>query len=144
MQVSEIMTKDVQTASTAESLFEAAQKMRTADTGALPVTGPDGSVLGILTDRDIVLRAVAAGADIRTTNVDEAMTRDPVTCRPDCPIEAAADTMRSRQIRRLVVTQDHNKHVVGIVSLGDLAARAKERSRVGAATEGLCQPQPGS
>jgi CBS domain-containing protein len=140
MQVCEIMSRDVQTIGSAESLFEAAQRMRSSDAGVLPVTAPDGDIVGILTDRDIVVRAVADGADAKATSVGEAMSGDPVTCRPDCPVNAAAETMRDRQIRRLVVTQEHNKNVVGIVSLGDIAVRAEEPELAGAVTEGVCEP----
>jgi len=88
----------------------------------------------MLTDRDIVVRAVADGADPKSVKVGEAMTPDPATCRPDCPIDDD-ETMRDKQIRRLVVTQEHNRNVLGIISLGDIAARGHERELVGAATE---------
>jgi CBS domain-containing protein len=114
--------------------------MKSADAGALPVTEQDGSVVGVLTDRDIVVRAVAERADPKSMRVGEAMTRDVVTCRPDCPLDAAANTMRDQQIRRLVVTEEHDKNVVGIVSLGDLAVRTEEAELVGATTEGVSQP----
>jgi CBS domain-containing protein len=78
MQVCEIMSRDVQTIGSGESLFEAAQKMRSSDAGVLPVTASDGKVLGILTDRDIVVRAVAEGADAKAVSVGEAMSGDPV------------------------------------------------------------------
>jgi len=140
MNVSDIMTEVVESIGPEDSLFDASQKMRYADAGALPVTTGDGSVVGVLTDRDIVLRAVAEGADPRGVRVREAMTPDPITCRPDCPLDAAAGTMRDRQIRRLVVTEEHNKNVVGIVSLGDIATRTQENELVGAAVEGISQP----
>jgi CBS domain-containing protein len=140
MNVCDIMTKDVETVSAEDSLFDAAQKMKDADAGALPVAAEDGTVVGMLTDRDIVLRAVSEGADAKAMRVGQAMTADVVTCRPDCPLDAAANTMRDRQIRRLVITQEHNRNVVGIVSLGDIAVRAHQSKLVGAATEGVCQP----
>jgi CBS domain-containing protein len=115
--------------------------MKYADAGALPVTSQDGAVIGILTDRDLVVRAIADGADPKTTRVEEAMTSDVVTCRPDRPVEDAASTMRLRQIRRLIVTEEHNRNVVGIVSLGDIAVRGDEEELVLAATEGVCQPR---
>ncbi|MBN2292217.1 MAG: CBS domain-containing protein [Pirellulales bacterium] len=138
MNVSDIMSKDVQTISTDASILDAAQKMKSVDAGVLPVVTGDGVVVGIITDRDIVLRAVAQGADSTQMRASEAMSPDPVTCRPDCPIDAAANTMRDQKIRRLIITEDLNKNVVGIVSLGDIAVRAKEMELVGAATEGLC------
>jgi len=140
MNVSDIMTKDVETISVEESLLDAAQKMKKADVGAIPVTNPEGAVIGMITDRDIITRSVAEGADPRGMRVGEAMTSDPVTCRPDCPLRDAAETMRSRQIRRLIVTQEHDTHVVGILSLGDIAARGHEEQLAGAVTEGVSQP----
>jgi CBS domain-containing protein len=141
MQVRDLMTKHVETVRGEDSLFDAAQKMRSADAGAIPVTDAGEVVIGILTDRDIVVRAIAEGADPKAIQVRDTMTGDPVTCRPDCPVEAAATTMRDRQIRRLVVTEEHDKKVVGMLSLGDIAARGHERELVGSATEGICQPE---
>jgi CBS domain-containing protein len=140
MNVCDIMTREVEIVCAESSLFDAAQKMKQADAGALPVTAEDGTVVGVLTDRDLVVRAISEGADPKTMRVEEAMTRDVVTCRPDCPVDAAATTMRERQIRRLVVTEEHNKNVVGIISLGDIAVRSHEQELVGTATEGVCQP----
>lgn len=140
MNVYDIMTKDVETVTAEESLLDAAQKMRNADAGALPVTKPDGTVIGILTDRDIVMRSIAEGSDPREMRVGEVMTADLVTCRPDCPLDAAAETMRNKQMRRLVVTEEHNKHVAGIISLGDIATRGHEQQLVGSVTEGVSQP----
>jgi CBS domain-containing protein len=140
MNVCDIMTKDVEAVAPEESLFDAAEKMRTADTGALPVTSDDGTVLGVLTDRDIVLRAVAEGTDPKLVRVGDVMTPGAVTCRPDCPVNAAVDTMRDKQIRRLVVTEEDDTKVIGMLSLGDIAVRTEEAQLVGAATEGVCQP----
>jgi CBS domain-containing protein len=94
----------------------------------------------MLTARDIVTRAVAEGADPKTVTVSQAMSLEPVTCRPDCPVEDAARTMQERQIRRLLVTEEHQRGVLGIVSLGDIAVRSHEEGLVGEATEGICQP----
>ncbi len=140
MQVQEIMTRDVETITPDESLFDAAQKMRCVDAGAIPVVTADGSVVGMLTDRDIVVRAIADGKNPKEVRVGDAMTADPVACRPDRPLDAAANTMRDRRIRRLLVTEEHNKNVVGIISLGDVAARAHETELVGEAAEAIAQP----
>ncbi len=139
MNVSDIMTREVHCVNPEETLYDAALKMKHADAGAVPVT-QDRDVLGILTDRDIVVRAVAEGVDPKMMTVREAMTDAPVTCRPDCPVEDAAMTMRDRQIRRLVVTEEHNRDVVGIISLGDIAVRGELRELVGEVTHGVCQP----
>jgi CBS domain-containing protein len=81
--------------------------------------------------------------DLMTTQelrVSDVMSSDVVTCRPDCPVEDAVNTMRERQIRRLVVTEEHRKNTVGVVSLGDIATRGHQHQLVGAATEQICQP----
>ena len=140
MQVRDLMTRSVETVRKDDSLQEAAGKMKDADAGILPVTNEEGDVIGVLTDRDIVVRVVAEGWNPQELHVSEIMSHDVVTCRPDCPIEDAVNTMRERQIRRLVVTEDHLKNTVGVVSLGDIAARGHEPQLVGAATEEICQP----
>ncbi len=140
MNVNEIMTPQATCAAAGDSLLDAARRMKDADVGVLPVTSPDGTVLGLLTDRDIVVRALAESDDLTGVRVDDVMTPNPVTCRSDCPVDDAASTMRQRQIRRLIVTEEHNRTVLGIVSLGDIAARAHETELVGQATEGICHP----
>jgi predicted transcriptional regulator len=82
-------------------------------------------ILGILTDRDIAMRAVALGADPNSTCVTEAMTPEVVCCFDDEDVEQATKLMEQRQIRRLLV-MDHHKHAVGIVSLGDIATRTHD------------------
>jgi CBS domain-containing protein len=140
MQVRDLMTISVETVRENASLQEAAEKMKDADAGIIPVTNGEGQVVGVLTDRDIVMRAVAQGRNPQELHVSEVMSSDVVTCRPDCPVEDAVNTMRDRQIRRLVVTEEHRKNTVGIVSLGDIATRTQETQLVGVATEGICEP----
>jgi CBS domain-containing protein len=140
MQVRDLMTISVETVLENASLQEAAEKMKDADAGIIPVTNGDGQVVGVLTDRDIVTRAVAQGRNPQELHASEIMSSDVVTCRPDCPVEDAVNTMRDRQIRRLVVTEEHRNSTVGIVSLGDIATRTHETQLVGAAIEGICEP----
>jgi CBS domain-containing protein len=140
MQVRDLMTISVETVRENASLQEAAEKMKDADAGIIPVTNGEGQVVGVLTDRDIVMRAVAQGRNPQELHVSEVMSSDVVTCRPDCPVEDAVNTMRDRQIRRLVVTEERRKNTVGIVSLGDIATRTQETQLVGVATEGICEP----
>lgn len=140
MNISDVMTRQVECLQGNETVHNAAMKMREVDTGVLPVTSADGKIQGILTDRDIVTRTIAKGADPSRMSVAEAMSADPVTCRPDCSVDQAVKLMRDNKIRRLVVTNSENGNVVGIVSLGDIAVRADEAELVSAATEGVCQP----
>jgi CBS domain-containing protein len=98
--------------------MEAARVMREADVGPVLVVD-DGRVAGILTDRDIVVRAIADGRDPQSTPVREACSADLVTLSPDQDIDDAARLMREHDVRRLPVVQDGRP--VGILALGDLA-----------------------
>lgn len=121
MQITEIMTRDVQTIPPDTTLQEAAQKMLTLDVGLLPVI--DGArLVGVVTDRDLIVRAIAAGRDPAKTHVREAMTTVVICCFEDQNIHAAAKQMNDNQIRRLPVLNRENK-LVGIVSLADLSSQ---------------------
>jgi CBS domain-containing protein len=100
MLLKEIMTSDPECIFPDDTLQEAARKMRDLDIGPLPVCGANKSLSGMITDRDIIIRAVAEGKDPRTTPVREAMTGEIIACFED---QDAARTMQERQVRRLVV-----------------------------------------
>ena len=118
--ISDVMTKSPVSIGKDASLQDAAAAMAKHDVGSLPVT--DGKRLaGIVTDRDIVLRAVAKGASA-SARVADAMTRDIVTCASSSDVHAAARMMGEKQIRRLYVVDDGD--LVGVVALGDLAKEA--------------------
>lgn len=124
MLLRDIMTPGVSEVPPTATLREAADKMRSLDVGLLPVC--DGQkILGVLTDRDIAIRAVAEGRDPNSTSVCDAMTSDVIYCFDDEDVQKAAQLMEQRQIRRLLV-MDHDKHAVGIVSLGDIATRTAD------------------
>jgi CBS domain-containing protein len=112
--------------------------MKELDVGPLPVCDHD-RIVGMVTDRDITVRAVAEGRDPKSTQVREVMTRDVITCYEDEDVEAAARQMQSRQVRRILVL-DHDQRLVGIVSLGDLAAETGDRQRVGAVLQDVSEP----
>ena len=119
MQVSQIITRVVETIPPQATIREAAQRMRSGDMGALPVC--DGQrLLGMVTDRDITVRAIADGRDPAKTTVSEAMTPDVVFCYEDDDITEAARIMQDNQIRRLPVV-DREQHLVGILAQADLA-----------------------
>jgi CBS domain-containing protein len=118
--VSEVMTKQVVYLPAETTVDEAAQAMRSADIGDVVVTeGP--ALAGILTDRDIVVRAVAENQDPRRTTVGSIATHDLVMIQQDASPQEAARLMRERAVRRLLVC-DADRQLVGVVSLGDLAA----------------------
>ena len=137
MEIRDVMTKDVDLVSTATTLAEAARIMRDDDVGAVPVA-EDDRLVGMLTDRDIVVRAIADGKDPGATPASEAMTEKVLYCFDDQPVEEVAQNMGEQQIRRLlVVTRD--KRLVGIVSLGDLSTSGAART-AGEALEDISVP----
>lgn len=117
--VREVMTPGVAAVRPDASLVEAAQLMRAQNIGDVIVTG-GGRVLGVLTDRDITLRAVADGADPLTVSAQAVCTPNPVVVAPDDPVADAVGLMRAHAVRRLPVVEDGR--AVGMVSMGDLAA----------------------
>ena len=120
MKLNEIMTREVEIVHPDDSLQTAAQKMRYRNIGFLPVC--DGErLVGVLTDRDIALRATADGVDPRASLSKEWITTPVVYCFDDQDVDEAAQLMRQHQIRRVVVLGRDNKRLVGVVSLGDLA-----------------------
>ncbi|MDQ0948413.1 CBS domain-containing protein [Streptomyces phaeochromogenes] len=116
--VREVMTPGVVSVRPDASLVEAAQLMRAQDIGDVLVAG-DHALIGVLTDRDIALRAVANGADPLTVSARSVCTPDPVVVGPDDAVAAAVALMRDHAVRRLPVVEDGR--AVGMVSLGDLA-----------------------
>ncbi|KQW82476.1 CBS domain-containing protein [Brevundimonas sp. Root1279] len=124
MKVRDVMSKDVQVARPGDSLQEVAGRMATGDFGFMPVADGD-KLIGTITDRDIAVRAVAGGAS-PTSPVIEYITRDAHTAHADDDLKTVLDAMGTRQIRRLPVLDKHDR-LVGVVSLGDLSTRVKER-----------------
>ncbi|MFJ2768764.1 CBS domain-containing protein [Streptomyces sp. NPDC087300] len=116
--VRDVMTTGVVAVRPDASLVEAAQLMRAQDIGDVLVA-TDGRVLGVLTDRDITLRAVADGADPLTVSAQAICTPNPVVVTPDDAVSAAVGLMRDHAVRRLPVVEDGRP--VGMISLGDLA-----------------------
>jgi CBS domain-containing protein len=123
--VREIMTENPVTLPRSASISEAAKRMRDDDIGDVIVMD-DGDMCGLVTDRDIVVRAVAEGADPQFTKVDEICTHELVTVGPDDSLQQTVQLMRERAVRRVPVVDGGRP--VGIVSLGDLAIELDERS----------------
>lgn len=138
MQLSDIMTSNPVVLGPDTMLREAAQKMRDLDSGVMPV-GENDRLVGMLTDRDITVRATADGKDPNTTPVRDVMTSDVVYCFADDEIEMAARTMEENQIRRVIVL-DRDKRLVGIASLGDVAVHAPSDRLAGEVTEAVSEP----
>jgi CBS domain-containing protein len=135
MNVSEVMTPNPRTLELSDSLQDAARIMRDEDTGVVPVC-EDGRVVGMVTDRDIVIRAVADG-DYEAT-MDDIITEDVVTITADTSTTAAAELMAEHQIRRLPVV-DEDENIIGILSLGDLAVKEHRDTRMGETLESISE-----
>jgi CBS domain-containing protein len=133
--VADVMTPGVESTSSTETLRDAARAMREGDFGSMPVVD-DGQLTGILTDRDIVVRAVAEGLD-PAARVGDVASRDPVTVEPGEDLDDAMDLMARHRIRRLPVVEDGR--LVGVVSQADVALGAKE-AQTGAVVEQISQP----
>lgn len=138
MKLKDIMTPNPTCVAPEDSLQDAARKMRDLNVGPMPVCD-NNRLAGMLTDRDIVLSAVAEGKDPRTTHVREAMTQGVVYAFEDQDINEAAQTMREKQIRRLLVL-NRDKKLVGIVSLGDLATTNDDQQQSGAVLQEVSEP----
>lgn len=120
MKVKDIMTKEVEIVHPEDSLKEAAQKMRVRDIGFLPVCDED-RLIGVLTDRDITLRATAEGMNPGTRISRDLITSPIVYCFDDQDVKEVAKLMEEHQIRRVAVVSRDDKRLVGVVSLGDIA-----------------------
>jgi CBS domain-containing protein len=123
--VEQIMTRDPRTIDASDTVTDAARVMRDNDIGDVVVV-ENGQVSGIVTDRDIVIRAVAEGRDPDSTPVSEACTTGVETIEPDASIDDAVRLIRENDVRRIPVTKDGSP--VGIVSLGDLAVEREPES----------------
>jgi CBS domain-containing protein len=124
-QIREIMTEQLSTVGEQTSLHEAARRMRDNGIGDVLVTG-DGRLKGLVTDRDLVVRAMAEGRDPDRTTVGEVCSAQIVSVKPEDDLDRAVELMRTHALRRLPVTEDDRP--VGIVSLGDLAIERDSRS----------------
>lgn len=135
MLISDVMTADPQVAKPSDTVAEIARRMNDIDTGAMPVVD-DGQIVGIITDRDIVLRVVGEerGFD---TRVSEVMTTDVQTCRDDASIADVIYQMQDKQVRRILIVND-KQALTGIVSLGDVAQEASAR-KAGAILEEISE-----
>lgn len=138
MQIADIMTTSLATVPLHASIQSAAERMDELDIGFLPVQ-EDDAIVGLVTDRDIAVRAIARGVNPNTTTIAEIMTHE-MWCLPaDRDIEEAAELMAERQIRRVLIL-DADRRLVGVVSLGDLAVHAADCCRSGEVLERVSEP----
>jgi CBS domain-containing protein len=120
--ISEIMTRSVTTISPHDSIQRAAQIMDDLNVGAIPVCD-EGRLIGMVTDRDITVRATSAGESPEDAKVRDVMSVDVKTCFDDQPVNEVMEQMRDQQIRRIPVLDHETQNLIGIVSLGDVATK---------------------
>jgi CBS domain-containing protein len=138
MKLSEIMTRDVVIMQPDDSLQSAAKKMRDLNIGFLPVCDGE-NLIGVLSDRDITIRALADGMDVNIMLGRDLMTSPAIYCFEDQDVSEAAKIMEENQIRRLVILDRENKRLVGVISLGDLA-RNETAKRSGQVLQKVSEP----
>ena len=124
MKVKEVMTVHPEMISANEPVINAARRMKELNVGVLPVSQED-KLAGVVTDRDIVMRAVSERRDLNNTRISDIMSRGAFTCNEDSDVRDCARVMEEKKVRRVVVTNNAGKPS-GIVSVGDLATKAGE------------------
>ena len=124
MRCEEAMTREVECLKTNDSVAEAARRMRDADVGFLPICRTDGTAVGTLTDRDLVIRVLAEN-QASTTQVQDVMTPNVVSCRPDDDVIRAEQLMRANQVSRILCIDDDGQ-IAGVISLADIAQNERE------------------
>jgi CBS domain-containing protein len=133
----EVMTKDPASCNASETVTKVASLMKQHDVGSVPVAESD-RLVGIVTDRDIVLKVVAAGRNPEQTPVRDAMTPNPVCCREDDDVEQALKLMKERQVRRMPIV-DGSGRLSGIIAQADVATRVNKDAKTGELVEAISE-----
>jgi CBS domain-containing protein len=139
MTCGELMTPSPTCCQPQHTISEVAEIMQREDVGLVPVAENGGKLIGVLTDRDIVLNVVAAGRDPRATAVSEVMTTSPCACQEQDSIETVMQQMAARQVRRIPIV-DTNGAIVGIVSQADIATRLSNPRETGEVVQAISEP----
>ena len=153
MKVEQLMKREVKVCAETDTLNRAAELMWESDCGCIPVVSAngDGALIGVVTDRDIAMAAYTQGRQLWAIPVGTAMARKVITCHASDGISQAEALMRDNQVRRLPVL-DQNEHLVGILSLNDVAREAQREAATGKRAEvtgesvsetlaSVCQPR---
>ena len=145
MKCAHLMTTEIFCCLPTDSLEEVASVMQSEDIGPVPIVGDleSRNLIGIVTDRDIALRAVARGLDARRTSAEEVMTRELVTCGAEDDIDSALDLMARHQVRRLPIV-DGGSRLVGMISQADVATRLNESAKIAEVVEEISRPRTAS
>ena len=138
--VRDVMTPNPECVSQQDSIRDVARIMKDTDTGVVPVV--DGKkIIGLVTDRDIVVRGIAEGRDLTNVKVNEIMTRSVRSVKEDTPVSEVLELMGSAEIRRVPVVNG-NDELVGIISIGDIATNTSTDQKVGKALENISEAPP--
>lgn len=138
MTVKDLMTTNVESVCSDDTVDHAAQLMREYNVGSIPVCDNKNKIIGIITDRDITLRSSADGQNTKSQSVRDIMSSNPVVGRPDMDINDAARIMSERQIRRLPIVENNN--LIGVVSLGDIAVEPSLKNNAKEALSDISKP----
>ncbi|WP_312693125.1 CBS domain-containing protein [Caproiciproducens sp.] len=137
MKVKDIMSTEIASVNSDDSIERAAQLMKQYDVGSIPVCSQE-KIIGIVTDRDIALRATAQGQKLQQQTVRDIMSSNPVVGSPDMDVHDAAKIMSEKQIRRLPIVDQNN--LVGIVALGDISVEPDLQDNAEEALKNISQP----
>jgi CBS domain-containing protein len=135
--VRDAMTPNPQCIGSSASVVDAARLMEAEDVGSLPVIDTDDFLVGIITDRDVALRVVAAGRDPGSTRVADILTENPIYAYPDEPLDEALEQMAYRRVRRLPVVE--SDRLIGILAQADVVHEVKDK-KAGQLVEEISQP----
>ena len=138
--IRDIMTPDPACVSEKDSIREVARIMAREDTGVVPVV-EGKKIVGMITDRDIVVRLVAEGKDPANARVNEAMSKNVRAVKEDSSVNDVLDLMSRAQVRRVPVVNDRDE-IVGIISMGDVAEKTNQDGKVGKAVENISEAPP--
>jgi CBS domain-containing protein len=140
-QVRDVMTANPECVNEKDGIREVARIMKKQDTGVVPVVDGGRKILGLVTDRDIVVRGIAEGRDLESVRVSEIMTKNVRTVREDADLNDVLRTMENAEVRRVPVVNE-SEEIVGIVSIADIATLSNQTGRVGKAVEEISEAPP--
>jgi CBS domain-containing protein len=139
-QIRDVMTSNPECVNEKDSLRDVARIMKDRDTGVVPVV--DGrKIVGLITDRDIVVRGLAEGKNLASTSVSDLMTKQVRTVRDDASVNDTLELMNSAEVRRVAVVNASDE-LVGIVSLGDISVKSNKDDKVGKTVESISGAPP--
>jgi len=136
----EVMTKDPAYCSASDSIVKVAELMKQQDVGSVPVVESAGNrrLVGIVTDRDVVVKVVASGKSVEQATVKDAMTPNPAVCREDDDLDQAVKLMKERQVRRMPIV-DAGGQLSGIIAQADVATRVNKDAKTGELVEAISE-----